>query len=176
MDLSVTYNRCLKETMMKRIMPLIVSIMIALFPVPALAGQQLPYLISAFIKTFHSAENYPGKEVEVTVTVLTRSDVEPSDRKGSILYALKFHDMLCDAFIRRGWRVTHPITEKLDAGTLELTFEPRMKRVVMKTFIYPCDKDPLWNMMKYRGGSYHKYFDKVANKAQDCIKTKNKLR
>jgi len=53
---------------------------------------------------------------------------------------------------RQGWRVTHPLREKLDAGTLELTFAPGMKRVVMKTLIYPCDEDPLWNMMKYRCG------------------------
>ena len=138
-------------------------IILALFPAPALAGEQFPYLTTALMKTFHSAENYPGKEVEVIVTILTRSDVEPSDRKGSILYALKFHDMLCDAFVRQGWRVTHPLSEKLDAcatlrraGSLELTFERRMKRVVIKTFIYPRDKDPLWNMMKYRGGSYER--------------------
>lgn len=51
-----------------------------------------------------------------------------------------------------------------------------MKRVVMKTFIYACDKDPLWKMMKYRGGSREKYFDRVANKAQTCIKAKYRFR
>lgn len=131
-------------------------IILALFPAPALAGEQFPYLTTALMKTFHSAENYPGKEVLVIVTILTRSDVEPSDRKGSILYALKFHDMLCDAFVRQGWRTAQPLSEKRDGGALELTFERRMKRVVIKTFIYPCDKDPLWNMMKYRGGSYER--------------------
>ena len=148
---------------MKRTIPLIVFIMLALVSAPALAGERFRCLTTALMKTFHSAENYPGKEVLVIVTILTRSDVEPSDRKGSILYALKFHDMLCDAFVRQRWRVTHPLSEKLDAcatlrraGSLELTFERRMKRVVMKTFIYPCDNDPLWNTMKYRGGSYER--------------------
>ena len=131
-------------------------IILALFPAPALAGEQFPYLTTALVKTFHSMENYPGKEVEVMIRILTHTDVELSDRKGSILYALKFHDMLCDAFIRKGWRTAHPLSEKPDAGSLELTFERRMKRVVIKTFIYPCDKDPLWNMMKYRGGSYER--------------------
>jgi len=159
---------------MKKILPLI--IMFTLVSAPALAGQQLPYLTTALAKTFHSMDSYRPKEVEVMVRILTRTDVEPSDRKGSILYGLKFHDMLCDAFMRQGWRVTHPLSEKLDAGTLELTFEPRMKRVVMKTFIYPYDKDPFWNMMKHRGSSYDKYFDSVANKAQDCIKAKYHLR
>jgi len=166
---------------MKKILPLI--IILALFSAPAMAGEQLPYLTTVLAKTFHSMENYPGKEVEVTISILTRTDVEPSDRKGSILYALKFHDMLCDAFMRQGWRVTHPLSEKLDAcptlrraGSLELTFETRMKSVVMKTFIYPCDNDPLWNMMKYRSGSSDKYFDSVANKAEACIKTKYRLR
>ena len=146
---------------MKKILPIIIAL--ALFPAPAPAENHLPYLTTALIKTFHSTESYPGKEVEVVVRILTHTDVELSDRKGSILYALKYHDMLCDAFVRQGWRVTHPLSEKLDAcatlrraGSLELTFERRMKRVVIKTFIYPCDKDPLWNMMKYRGGSYER--------------------
>lgn len=159
---------------MKKILLIIIAF--ALVSTPALAGEHLPYLSTALVKTFHSADNYPGKEVEVMVRILTRTDVEPSDRKGSILYALKFHDMLCDAFMGQGWRVIHPLSEKSDAGALELTFESRMKRVVMKTFIYPCDKDPLWNMMKYRGGSHEKYFGSVAAKAQACIKTKYRLR
>ena len=86
------------------------------------------------------------------IRILIRTDVESSDRKGSILHALKYHDKLCDAFMRQGWRPTHPLSEKLDAGSPELTFESRMKRVVMKTFIYPCDKDFLWNIMKYPKG------------------------
>jgi len=155
---------------MKKILPLI--IVFALVSAPALAGQQLPYLTTALVKTFHSMDSYRPKEVEVMVRIFTRTDVDTSDRKGSILYALKFHDMLCDAFMRQGWRTAQPLSEKRDGGALELTFERRMKRVVMKTFIYPCDNDPLWNMMKYRGGSYERYFDSVTNKAQECIKAK----
>ena len=168
---------------MKTIKILLFVILLGISCTPCMAGDQFPFLITTLVKTFHTLENYSAKEVEVMVTILTRTDVEPSDRKGSILYALKYHDMLCNAFMRQGWHVTHPLSEKLNAcpmvrraGTLELTFEPRMKRVVMKTFIYPCDKDPLWNMMKYRGGSYDKYFERVANKAETCIKDKYRLR
>jgi len=162
---------------MKKIIPFIILFVICPFrSPPALAEEQFTCLTTALVKTFHSLDNYLDKEIEVVVRILTRTDVEPSDRKGSVLYALKFHDMLCDAFMRHGWRVTHPLSEKLDGGTLELTFEPRMKHVVMKTFVYPCDNDPFWNMMKYRGGSHEKYFDRVANKAQTCIKAKYRLR
>ena len=160
---------------MKTIKILLFVMLSGLLPVSSVAGDQLPYLITALVKTYYSTDSYPGKEVQVMVTIITRTDVEPSDRKGSVLYALKFHDMLCDAFIKQGWHVTHPLSKGLDAGTLELTFEPRMKRVVMKTFVYPCNKDPLWNMMKYRGGSYEQYFDNVAGKTEDCIKEKHHL-
>jgi len=48
---------------MKKILPLI--IIFALVSTPALAGERFPYLTTALVKTFHSMENYPGKEVEV---------------------------------------------------------------------------------------------------------------
>ncbi len=157
---------------MRKITILLLVVLLALSTGLSLALDQSPYLITALTKTYHTMHDYPRREVEVMVTILTRTDIEPSDTKGSIIYAFKFHDMLCDAFLRKGWSVTHPLAKKLDAGTIELTFEPRLKRVVMKTFIYPCDKDPLWNIMKYRGGSHEKYFDKVADKTETCIEHK----
>ena len=161
---------------MRKITILLLVILLALSTGLSLALDQSPYLTTTLTKTYHTIQDYPRREVEVMVTILTRTDIEPSDTKGSIIYAFKFHDMLCDAFLRKGWSVTHPLAKKLDAGTIELTFEPRLKRVVMKTFIYPCDKDPLWNMMKYRGGSHEKYFDKVAEKTETCIRDKYHLR
>jgi hypothetical protein len=141
----------------------------------ALAGD-LPYLTTALVKRYHSTNNYQTQELDVVVRVLTDANVEPADRRGSLLYALKFHTMLCEAFERLGWRKTDPLSAKLDAGTLELTFEPRMKGVVMKTFVYPCDSQRLWNMMKYRGGSKDKYFDRVVEKTQTCIEEKQRFR
>jgi len=158
---------------MKHILPFAVTCL--LLCSTALADD-LPYLTTALAKTYHTGQSYRGEEVDVMVRILTDANVEPSDRKGSILYALKFHNMLCEAFERRGWLKAHPLSEKLDAGTLELTFEPRMKGVVMKTFIYPCDSQRLWNMMKYRAGSKGKYFAQVAEKAEGCIEEKNGLR
>ncbi len=159
---------------MKRILQF--ALFVAICYSTALAGD-FPYLTTVLGKTYHrTAQGYRGEEVDVIVRVLSSSAVEPSDRKGSVLYAFKFHEMLCHAFERLGWKVIHPLSESLDAGTLELTFEPRMKGVVMKTFIYPCDKDPLWNMMKFRGGSKTKYFDQVAEKAEGCIQDKFQFR
>lgn len=157
---------------MKGIIPFILTFFV--FCGTVLAGD-LPYLTSALGKTYRTTQTFPGKEVDLMVRVLTSSAVEPYDRKGSILYAFKYHELLCRAFERRGWKVIHPLSDNVDAGTLELTFEPRMKGVVMKTFIYPCDSSRLWNMMKYRGGSEAKYFDQVVRKAIGCIRDKFQL-
>lgn len=73
---------------------------------------------------------------------------------------------------RRGWTERDPFFEASDAGSIEIIQEERMKGVVTKTFLYVCTDDELWNMVKYRGGSFEKYLEKVVNKTENCIKEK----
>ncbi|GEM_PF-3034990 len=146
-----------------------VSVLLLISCVTCVAEDPSPYFLTTLAKTFHSLETLPREEVEIMIRVITHTDIDPSNRKDSIAYALKYHDQLCDSLQRRGWHVIHPLSKKIDAGTLEITFQPKRKRMEIKTFIYPCGSDPLWNTMKYRGGSHGKYFDAVSDKAQECI-------
>ena len=154
----------------------IVLIILGIFLMsPAHAGDA-PYLTTALCRTFQEKSSYPSKEVEVSVKIMTNTNIGNENKKESVLYGLKYHEMLYRAFERQGWTYCPLINDKVDVGSLEITFEPRMKTIVLKTFVYPCDESKLWNMFKYRGGSHVKYFDQAVNKAVECIKQKHDFR
>jgi len=138
-------------------------------------AEDLPFITTALSKKYIDKNVYPNKETQVAIKILTNTSIDANKRKESILYALDFHEKLCKAFLKKGWQTCHPLDVQNDLGVLELTFEPRMnlklkKTIVMKTFLHVCEDDRLWNMVKYRGGSVVKYFDKIVNKTENCVR------
>ena len=96
------------------------------------------------------------------------------------MLALQYHQKLCQDFKRKQWKICHPLDEKKQAGTIELAIEPRMnlklkEKLVIKTFVYVCESDRLWNTIKYRGENIDKYFNKITAKAEDCIISNHNL-
>ena len=156
----------------------IITLMVIVFLIStatfsAAFAEDFPFITTALSKRYIDKNVYPNKETEVAVKILTNTSIDANKRKESILYALNFHEKLCQAFLKKGWQTCHPLDVQNDMGALELTFEPRMNlklkaTIVMKTFLYVCEDDKLWNMVKYRGGSVVKYFDKIVNKTENC--------
>jgi len=139
----------------------------------------LPYLSTTLVNKKEIKDSHPSKTEEVTIQVLTNPEIEQDKDKENLLYTFSFHQQFIDAFKRKGWQEIHPLTPKKTMGTVELIFEPRVnlklkETVVMKTFLYVCEDDKQWNMVKYRGGSVDKYFDKVVGKVENCVEHKIK--
>ncbi len=162
---------------MRKIILMVMVFFISTTTFSAAFAEDFPFITTALSKKYIDKNVYPNKETEVGIKILTNTSIVANKRKESILYALDFHEKLCKAFLKKGWQITHPLDVQNDMGALELTFEPRMnlklkKTIVMKTFLYVCEDDRLWNMVKYRGGSVVKYFDKIVNKTENCIENK----
>jgi len=113
-------------------------------------------------------------KIEIKINLYTR--INPLKKKGNLSRTREIHNRACKSFKKRGWNIRDPFFEATDAGSIEIIQEERMKGVVTKTFLYLCTDDKLWNMVKYRGGSFDKYLEKVVNKAENCIKEKFDVR
>ena len=143
-------------------------------------ANDLPFLETAFSKRYYDKSVYPHKEIEIMIRVITNTNIDAGREKENVLLALQYHQRLCQAFKRKQWKICHLLDEKQQAGAIELTFEPRMNlklkgKLVIKTFVYVCESDRLWNTIKYRGGNIDKYFNKVTTKAEDCIMRNHNL-
>lgn len=155
-------------------------LIVSLSILPNAYSGDFPFLTTGLFKKYQDTSVYPHKDVEVMINVITNTEVDSNRKKESIFFALKNHERLTDAFIRSGWRECHLLDNKFQVGHIELVFEPRMnlkfdETIVIKTFVYVCESDKLWNMLKYRGGNIEKYFDKVVVKTENCIKDNEKL-
>lgn len=128
------------------------------------------YFNTTLCKDYIKQGSSTSDKTEIKIDLYTR--INPLKKKDSLSKIWEIHRRACKSFKRRGWTVRDPFFEASDAGNIEITQEERMKGVVTQTFLYLCTDDTLWNMVKYRGGSFDKYLEKIVNKTENCIKEK----
>lgn len=135
---------------------------------------ELDYDFTALSKHFLT-NTYPQKKVEAKVGIFTRKYIESLSEQNDVIRSWDLHKKFRDAFFQRGWTSCEPWSDILDVGSIEVVQEERLnikmkEKVVIRTYLYVCESDKLWNMRKYRGGSLQKYVDGIVKKAEECVK------
>lgn len=112
--------------LMKKLTLLTCILSLSMLNLSFASENESPFLETAFSKIAIDETIYPHKEVEIMIKVITNSNIDVGRVNENVLHALSYHQRLCDAFKRNGWKICHPLDEKNLVGEIELTFEPRM--------------------------------------------------
>ena len=161
---------------MKRVIVLLLTMFLILAAVDTKANEY-DYDFTALSKHFLT-NTYPQKKVEAKVGIFTRKYIESVSEQNDVIRSWDLHKKFRDSFFQRGWTSCEPWSGILDVGSIEVVQEERMniklkEKAVIRTYLYVCESDKLWNMRKYRGGSFQKYVDGIVKKVEECIREKH---
>jgi len=117
---------------------------------------------------------FPFRErvVEIRVRTPVRY-LDGNRRRDDALCTLAVHERLLRVLGRNGWRPVEdrePMPEPLDGGVLEMEVgegaDLRLRRTLrIKTFLHMCERP----LRKYRGGDLDAYFQRVVERAEECL-------
>jgi len=135
-------------------------------------------LVDRLDKTFKTAR-YPESEVVVRMAIKTSITEEYEEHlEDTYLQAMKAHRKLLLMMKKNGWRQEDPLSiDVIDVGDIQLVTGRGMnlkfkETLRLKAFLSPCDG----YMVKYRGGSVDKFFQKtVIEKTEECFTYEEKL-
>jgi len=139
--------------------------------------------LSSDLRKEFIVNRWSGEILTVKIEVVTPlEDINTVKEFSTFKKLLDLHKQAVRAFREHGWKeyLVKEITADIYAGSVVIMAEKRMnlkfkKRLVIKTFLLPCDQDPLWNMVKYRGGGLVSYFNKIVRRTERCIKENYKI-
>lgn len=137
------------------------------------------YLSTSIAKNFKNLD-YPYNKVETKITVKTKLNEDDLTGPG-ISRTRDIHKKFLNAFYSSGWNKIDPVKDYLDASYIEVIQEDRMnlkleEKLVLKSHLYACESNPLWNMMKYRGGDFDMYLKSIIDRVEGCIISKHELK
>ena len=142
--------------------------LVILFPNRSFATE----LIDQLDKTYKTAD-YKEEEVVVRIAIKTQIYEERGEqREGTWLQSMKVHRKLLSTMMNNGWHREDPLlVDVIDVGDIQLETGRGMNlkfkdTLRLKAFLSPCDN----YMVKYRGGSIDKFFQKtVIDKTEECF-------
>src|SRR3989337_380328 len=135
-------------------------------------ASEVTYLSTSIAKDFKSLD-YPYNKVETKITIKTR--LNEDDLIGqSIVRTRDVHRKFLNHFYSSGWNKIDLVKDYLDTSYIEVIQEDRMnlkleEKLVLKSHLYVCESNPLWNMMKYRGGDFDEYLKSLIEKTVNCV-------
>ena len=147
---------------------------IVLSPTLSLATE----LVDQLDKQFKTA-GYPEEEVVVRMAIKTQILEERGERlEDTYLQAMKVHRKLLSMMEKNGWgQEDSLLIDVIETGGIQLVtglgMNLKFKETLrLKAYLSSCDG----TMVKYRGGSIDKFFQKtVIEKAEDCFTYEEKL-